>query len=109
MFWKQTLVRSKWRIVCDASNYAVKGVLEQQQNPQNEQTWTPVAFYSRKLQGQRADGVNFHKILGQVAWTRREKKTYASLLNATSSKVSSFLEELAKLDLVFTHVVMKFD
>ena len=37
----------------------------------------PVAFYSRKLQGQRADGVNFHKNLGQIAWTPREKETYA--------------------------------
>ena len=34
-------------------------------------------FYSRKLQGQRADGVNFHKNLGQIAWTPREKETYA--------------------------------
>ena len=39
----------KWTIVCDTSDYAVGGVLEQQQNPQDEQSWRPVAFYSRKL------------------------------------------------------------
>ena len=31
----------------------------------------------RELQGQRADGVNCHKSLGQVAWTPREKETSA--------------------------------
>ena len=67
----------KWRIVCDASDFAVGGVLKQQQSPQDEQSWRPVAFYSRKLQGQRVDGVNFHRKLGQIAWTPREKETYA--------------------------------
>ena len=42
----------KWRIVCDASEYAKRGELEYQLNPQDEQSRRPVAFYSRKLQGQ---------------------------------------------------------
>ena len=37
-----------WRIITDASNSAVCGVLEQQQEDGNRH---PVAFYSRKLQG----------------------------------------------------------
>ena len=39
---------SPWRIITDASNYAVGGVLEQKQEDDN---WHAVAFYSRKLQG----------------------------------------------------------
>ena len=39
-----------WRIITDASNYAVGGVLEQKQEDDN---WHPVAFYSPKLQGTR--------------------------------------------------------
>ena len=35
-----------WRIITDASNYAVGGVLEQKQEDDNQH---PVAFYSRKL------------------------------------------------------------
>ena len=58
-------------------SYSVGCVLEQQQNPQDKQSWRPVAFYSRTLQGQRADGTNFHKKLGQIACTPREKETYA--------------------------------
>ena len=40
-----------WHIITDASNYTVGRVLEQQQEDAN---WHPVAFYSRKLQGNGA-------------------------------------------------------
>ena len=63
-----------WRIITDASNYAVGGVLEQQQEDGN---WHPVAFYSRKLQGNRAGYDGCTKHTGQFAWTPREQETYA--------------------------------
>ena len=63
-----------WRIITDASNYAVAGVLEQQQKDGN---WHPVAFYSRKLQGNKAGVNGSTKNTGQFAWTPREQETYA--------------------------------
>ena len=53
----------------DSSDYAVGGVLSQH-NPAGE--LRPVAFFSRKLQGE--DGK------GQVRWSIREKETYAIVL-----------------------------
>jgi hypothetical protein len=53
----------------DSSDYAVGGVLSQH-NSSNE--LRPVAFFSRKLQGE--DGK------GQVKWSIREKETYAIVL-----------------------------
>ena len=53
----------------DSSDDAVGGVLSQH-NAANE--LRPVAFFSRKLQGE--DGK------GQVKWSIREKETYAILL-----------------------------
>jgi transposase InsO family protein len=53
----------------DSSDYAVGGVLSQH-NAANE--LRPVAFFSRKLQGE--DGK------GQVKWSIREKETYAIVL-----------------------------
>ena len=41
---------ARWRSVTDASDYAVGGALEQEQEDGN---WHPVAFFSRKLQGDR--------------------------------------------------------
>ena len=63
-----------WRIITDASNYAVGGVLEQQQEDGN---WHPVAFYSRKLQGNKAGVNGSTKNTGQFAWTPREQERYA--------------------------------
>ena len=63
-----------WRIITDASNYAVGGVLEQQQEDGN---WHPVAFYSGKLQGNKAGVNGSTKNTGQFAWTPREQETYA--------------------------------
>ena len=63
-----------WRIITDASNYAVRGVLEQQQEDGN---WHPVAFYSRKLQGNKAGVNGSTKNTGQFAWTPREQETHA--------------------------------
>ena len=63
-----------WRISTDASNYAVRGVLEQQQEDGN---CHPVAFYSRKLQGNKAGFNGSTKNTGQFAWTPREQETYA--------------------------------
>ena len=63
-----------WRIITDVSNYAVGGVLEQQQENGN---WHPVALYSRKLQGNKAGVNGSTKDTGQFAWTPREQETYA--------------------------------
>ena len=62
------------RIITDASNYAVGGVLEQQHEDGN---WHPVAFYSRKLQGNMAGFHGSTRNKGQFAWTPREQETYA--------------------------------
>ena len=62
-----------WRIITDASNYAVGGVLEQEQEDSN---WYAVAFYSRKLQGNKAGVNGSTKNIGQFAWTPREQETY---------------------------------
>ena len=48
--------------------------MEQQQEDGN---WHPVAFYSRKLQGNRAGYDGCTKHTGQFAWTPREQETYA--------------------------------
>ena len=53
----------------DSSDYAVGGVLSQE-NSLGE--LRPVAFFSRKLQGSKG--------LGQLAWSIREKETYAIVL-----------------------------
>ena len=53
----------------DSSEFAVGGVLSQH-NDLNE--LRPVAFFSRKLQGERGKG--------QVGWSIREKETYAIVL-----------------------------
>ena len=53
----------------DSSDYAVGGVLSQE-NAQGE--LRPVAFFSRKLQGEQGKG--------QVKWSIREKETYAIVL-----------------------------
>ena len=67
----------QWLIRCDASNFAVGGALEQMQP---DGSWRPVAFYSRKLQGERAgttkEGFTRTKHTGQYGWTPREKETY---------------------------------
>ena len=63
-----------WRIRCDASDYAMGGALEQEQE---EGGYHPVAFFSRKLQGQRAGQGSSTRNTGQYAWTPREKETYA--------------------------------
>ena len=63
-----------WCIITDASNYAVVGVLEQQQEDSNLH---PVAFYSRKLQGNKAGVNGSTKKTGQLAWTPRKQETYA--------------------------------
>ena len=63
-----------WRIRCDVCNYAVGGALEQRQDDGN---WHPVAFYSRKLQGKKANGLTKKLDTGKYAWTPREKQTYA--------------------------------
>ena len=68
----------QWLIRCDASDFAVGGALEQMQP---DGSWRPVAFYSRKLQGERAgttkEGFTRTKHTGQYGWTPREKETYA--------------------------------
>ena len=63
-----------WRIRCDACDYAVGGALEQRQDEGN---WHPVAFFSRKLQGEKANGLTKKRDTSQYAWTPREKETYA--------------------------------
>ena len=73
-----------WRIRCDACDYAVGGALEQRQD---DGIWHSVAFFSRKLQGERAIGLTKKRDTGQYAWTPREKETYAivcCLLNLQS-------------------------
>ena len=59
-----------WRIITDASNYAVSGVLGQQQEDVN---WHPAAFCSRKLQGNKAGFNGSTKNTGHFAWTPREQ------------------------------------
>ena len=54
---------------CDACDYAVGGVLSQEDPEGNSR---PVAFFSRKLQGEPGKG--------QWAWSIREKETYAIVL-----------------------------
>ena len=63
-----------WRIRCDTCDYAVGGALEQRQDDGN---WHPVAFCSRKLQGEKANGLTKIRDTGQYAWTPRKKETYA--------------------------------
>ena len=53
---------------CDASGYAVGGVLKQLDSDGNER---PVAFFSRKLSGE------VEKRTGQCGWSPREQETYA--------------------------------
>ena len=65
--------RLPWRIITDASNYAVGAVLEQQQKDGN---WHPVAFYSRKLQGNKAGVNGSTKNAAQFARAPREQETY---------------------------------
>ena len=65
---------ARWRLSTDASDFAVGGVLEQEQDDGN---WHPVAFFSRKLQGSKTAGKHRDKGIGQVGWTVREKETYA--------------------------------
>ena len=65
---------ARWRLSTDASDFAVGGVLEQEQDHRN---WHPVAFFSRKLQGSKTAGKHKGKGIGQVGWTVREKETYA--------------------------------
>ena len=57
-----------WRIRCDASHSAVGGALEQQQK---DGEYHPVAFFSRKLQGQRAGTGAGKRDTGQYALTPR--------------------------------------
>ena len=63
---------SQWGIETDASDFAISGVLKQQQSDGN---WQIVAYFSRKLQGSK--GSKGNKLLGQLGWTPREKETYA--------------------------------
>ena len=49
-------------------------MLEQRQEDDN---WHPVAFYSRKQQGNRAGVDGCTKNTGQFAWTGREEETFA--------------------------------
>ena len=65
-----------WRIITDASNYAVGGVLDQQQEDGH---WHPAAFSSRKLQGKKAGVHGTTKNTGQFAWTPREQEIYMPL------------------------------
>ena len=53
-----------WRIRCDASDYAIGGALEQEQE---DGGYHPVAFFSRKLQGQRAGQGGSTRNTGQYA------------------------------------------
>ena len=53
----------------DASDYAVGGVLQQEDD---QHRLRPVAFFSRKLEGSPGKG--------QVGWSVREKETYAIVL-----------------------------
>ena len=74
----------------DSSDYAVGGVLSQQ-NELSE--LRPVAFFSRKLQGE--DGK------GQVKWSIREKETYAIVLilqKFRSWVASSLVQIVVKTD-----------
>ena len=57
-----------WRIRCDACNYAVSPALEQRQDAGNSH---PVALFSCKLQGEKANGLAKKRDTGQYAWTRR--------------------------------------
>ena len=65
-----------WRIRCDASHYAVGRALERQQEDGEDH---PVAFFSRKFQGQRAGTGAGKRDTRQYAWTPREKETYADV------------------------------
>ena len=64
----------RWKIHCDACTYAAGGVLSQK-GPDGQ--WHPVAFFSRKLQGAVSGGKGEKGESGQMAWTIREKETYA--------------------------------
>ena len=64
----------RWKIHCDACTYAVGGELSQE-GPDGQ--WHPVAFFSRKLQGAVSGGKGEKGESGQMAWTIREKETYA--------------------------------
>jgi hypothetical protein len=64
-------VRKGFIIKTDASGWAVGGVLEQEDENGKER---PVAFFSRKLQG------DFEKKTGQCGWSPREQETYALIL-----------------------------
>ena len=65
-----------WRIRCDASHYALQGALSQQQE---DGEYHPVAFFSRKLGGQRAGTGAGKRDTGHYAWTPRENETYAAV------------------------------
>ena len=64
----------RWKLHCDACTYAVGGELSQE-GPDGQ--WHPVAFFSRKLQGAVSGGKGEKGESGQMAWTIREKETYA--------------------------------
>ena len=59
-----------WIIESDATDYAVGGILKQQQPDGRDM---PIAYFSHKLQGSRQGD----KFLGQMGRTVREKETYA--------------------------------
>ena len=64
---------ARWRLSTDTSDYAIRGVLHQEQEDGN---WHLVAFLSRKLQGSKTCK-HKDKGIGQFGWTVREKETYA--------------------------------
>ena len=65
---------ARWRIITDASDYAIGAVLEQEQD---DGQWHPVSFFSRKLQGSKTSKTHKKTGVGQVGCTVREKETYA--------------------------------
>ena len=68
---------AQWLIRCEASDFALGAALQQMQPAGS---WRPVAFYSQKLQGERAEttkeGFTHTKHTGQYGWTPPEKETY---------------------------------
>ena len=70
----------KWHIKCDVSDFAAQGAIEQLQL---DSAHRPVAFYSRKLQGEPAgttkDTFTRTKHTGQYDWMPRKKECYATV------------------------------
>ena len=80
----------------DASDYAVGGVLYQEDQDGN---YRPVAFFSRKLQGSPGKG--------QMDWSIHEKETYAILL--TLQKFRSWLaSSLVRIKILSNHKSLQY-